>query len=80
MTGIDPFEHVYTPHGLRETANTLGAHQVGGLKSLADAEGNYPHINMFLAQHLLEAGYVIVYAPDRAQTILDRAGRMGELT
>jgi hypothetical protein len=63
-------EYDYSPTTFNDTQNTLGGMRPGGMThpTLDNRE-----IAAFMAEHLLEAGYVIRYDPPRAQTIL--AGR-----
>lgn len=72
--------HDYTPKGFLDTANTLSCHQMAGLSLEIEGTNITPtHMGKFQAQHLLEAGYVIIYAPNRAAQILDSGKRFGHI-
>lgn len=63
-------EHDYTPTGFRDTANTLSCHQVGGLVSPSNPDLRPSGMGEFQAEHLLSAGYRLIYDPARAAEIL----------
>lgn len=63
-------DHDYTPKGFNEFASTLSCHQMGGLERKGCPDIRPVDMGIFQAEHLLGAGYVIVYEPDRAAEIL----------
>ena len=58
----------YSPTTFRDTQNTLGSFRPAGM---THPTLDHTEIAEFMAEHLLEAGYVIRYDQERAAQILE---------